>query len=45
MAAVADVTLCECFARDGLQHEPQFVLQPVTREALAQGHVRHGGHG
>src|ERR1044071_4067067 len=20
-----DVTLCECFARDGLQHEPQFV--------------------
>jgi hydroxymethylglutaryl-CoA lyase len=23
--AAAAVTLCECFARDGLQHEPAFV--------------------
>src|SRR4029079_3972093 len=25
------VTLCECFARDGLQHEPQFVPTDVKR--------------
>jgi hydroxymethylglutaryl-CoA lyase len=25
------VTLCECFARDGLQHEPQFVPTAVKR--------------
>src|ERR1043166_7052165 len=26
-----DVTLCECFARDGLQHEPQFVPTAAKR--------------
>jgi len=26
-----DVTLCECFARDGLQHEPQFVTTAAKR--------------
>ncbi|WP_255592963.1 hydroxymethylglutaryl-CoA lyase [Bordetella sp. BOR01] len=24
-----DVILCECYARDGLQHEPQFIATPV----------------
>jgi hydroxymethylglutaryl-CoA lyase len=33
--AVPDVTLCECFARDGLQHEPQFV-QTTTKRALVE---------
>src|SRR3954471_23165104 len=28
---MSDVTLCECFARDGLQHEPQFVPTPAKR--------------
>lgn len=28
-----DVTLCECFARDGLQHEPAFV-PTATKQAL-----------
>ena len=35
MAAVADVTLCECFARDGLQHEPEFV-PTATKRALVE---------
>src|SRR6185437_11020692 len=35
MAAVADVTLCECFARDGLQHEPAFV-PTATKRALVE---------
>ncbi len=35
MAAVADVTLCECFARDGLQHEPQLV-PTATKRALVE---------
>src|SRR5215510_6937773 len=26
-----DVTLCECFARDGLQHEPRFVPTAAKR--------------
>ncbi len=30
-----DVTLCECFARDGLQHEPQFV-PTATKRALVE---------
>ena len=30
-----DVTLCECFARDGLQHEPGFV-PTVTKRALIE---------
>ena len=29
-----DVTLCECFARDGLQHEPQFVPTSRKRELV-----------
>jgi len=33
--AVPDVTLCECFARDGLQHEPQFV-PTATKRALVE---------
>src|SRR3982075_2560303 len=32
---MADVTLCECFARDGLQHEPQFV-PTATKQALIE---------
>src|SRR5260221_10391874 len=28
------VTLCECFARDGLQHEPQFIPTAVKRELV-----------
>src|SRR3954471_10448933 len=31
---MSDVTLCECFARDGLQHEPQFVPTPAKRELV-----------
>ena len=30
-----DVTLCECFARDGLQHEPAFV-PTATKRALVE---------
>ena len=33
--AVPEVTLCECFARDGLQHEPQFV-PTETKRALVE---------
>lgn len=29
-----DVVLCECFARDGLQHEPQFVATAVKRQLV-----------
>jgi hydroxymethylglutaryl-CoA lyase len=35
MSTMADVTLCECFARDGLQHEPQLV-PAATKRALIQ---------
>ena len=28
---MADVVLCECFARDGLQHEPRFVPTAAKR--------------
>lgn len=28
------VTLCECFARDGLQHEPDFVATATKRELI-----------
>src|ERR671926_397825 len=28
------VTLCECFARDGLQHEPAFVPTALKRELV-----------
>ena len=30
----ADVVLCECFARDGLQHEPDFVPTPAKVQAI-----------
>jgi hydroxymethylglutaryl-CoA lyase len=30
------VTLCECFARDGLQHEPEFVPTEAKLELLAR---------
>lgn len=29
-----DVTLCECFARDGLQHEPDFIATDVKRALI-----------
>lgn len=32
---MAEVTLCECFARDGLQHEPEFV-PTATKRALIE---------
>ncbi len=32
---MSEVTLCECFARDGLQHEPQFV-PTATKRALVE---------
>jgi hydroxymethylglutaryl-CoA lyase len=32
---MSDVVLCECFARDGLQHETQFVPTP-TKQALIE---------
>ena len=35
MSTMADVTLCECFARDGLQHEPAFV-PTATKRALVE---------
>ncbi|RSM54371.1 hydroxymethylglutaryl-CoA lyase [Amycolatopsis sp. WAC 01376] len=36
-----EVTVCECFARDGLQHEPEFV-PTATKVALLEGFVRAG---
>jgi hydroxymethylglutaryl-CoA lyase len=35
MSTMAAVTLCECFARDGLQHEPDFV-PTATKRALVE---------
>jgi len=35
MSTMADLTLCECFARDGLQHEPAFV-PTATKRALIE---------
>ena len=35
MSTMRDVTLCECFARDGLQHEPAFV-PTATKRALVE---------
>jgi hydroxymethylglutaryl-CoA lyase len=35
MSTMCDVTLCECFARDGLQHEPAFV-PTATKRALVE---------
>jgi hydroxymethylglutaryl-CoA lyase len=28
------VTICECFARDGLQHEPDFIATEIKRELI-----------
>ena len=30
----ADVTICECFARDGLQHEPDFIATDTKRQLI-----------
>ena len=35
LSTMAAVTLCECFARDGLQHEPAFV-PTATKRALVE---------
>ena len=35
MSTMSGVTLCECFARDGLQHEPAFV-PTATKRALIE---------
>jgi hydroxymethylglutaryl-CoA lyase len=32
--AAPDVTLCECFARDGLQHEPGFIATETKRALI-----------
>ena len=32
---MTDVVLCECFARDGLQHEPDVVPTPTKRALIA----------
>ena len=29
-----DVTICECFARDGLQHEPDFIATDLKRQLI-----------
>jgi hydroxymethylglutaryl-CoA lyase len=34
MSTMAGVTLCECFARDGLQHEPAFVATAAKRALI-----------
>lgn len=34
MSTMAEVTLCECFARDGLQHEPAFVATTAKRALI-----------
>ena len=34
MSTMAAVTLCECFARDGLQHEPAFVATTAKRALI-----------
>jgi hydroxymethylglutaryl-CoA lyase len=30
----ADVTICECFARDGLQHEPDFIATSLKQQLI-----------
>ena len=35
LSTMSDVILCECFARDGLQHEPAFIPTP-TKRALVE---------
>jgi len=34
MSKQPDVTLCECFARDGLQHEPDFIATDTKRALI-----------
>lgn len=36
MSTMVEVTLCECFARDGLQHEPEFVSTAAKRALLGR---------
>lgn len=43
MSTMDGVTLCECFARDGLQHEPAFVPTAVKR-ALIERFAALGFH-
>src|ERR671922_3005079 len=38
---ISSVVLCECFARDGLQHEPAFVPS-ATKRALVERFARLG---
>jgi hydroxymethylglutaryl-CoA lyase len=33
---MSDVVLCECFARDGLQHEAEFVATETKRALIEQ---------
>src|SRR4249920_2072275 len=33
---MSGVTICECFARDGLQHEPEFVPTALKAELLGR---------
>ncbi len=33
---MSDVVLCECFARDGLQHEPTFIPTPVKSDLISR---------
>jgi len=35
LSTMSDVILCECFARDGLQHEPSFI-PTETKRALVE---------
>src|SRR6195256_1851193 len=35
MSTMSAVTLCECFARDGLQHEPAFI-PTASKRALVE---------
>ena len=37
------VTLCECFARDGLQHEPAFVATATKRALVEVWHCNAAG--
>jgi isopropylmalate/homocitrate/citramalate synthase len=38
---VPDIVLCECFARDGLQHEPQTI--PAADKAAMIGRIADAG--
>ncbi len=38
---IAEVVLCECFARDGLQHEPRFLCRPETKSSRSSIDLRN----